>query len=219
LNPEAVPRVADRDGERVFVAKKEQTLERQRNAFTLIELLIVVAVIGILAAISIPNYLEARTRAKVSRAIADLRTYCIGVEQYRLDHDAYPLDGDDHPVFDPALWDQAAQFARLTTPTAYVPSPMFDPFGTRKSSDPTMLLLFPHGTPYPYSYITFGDIMTHKGKPTFYGVLSLGPSGVFDSAANQGIGDTYDPSNGTVSRGDVIYYGPTGTTTRPGFLD
>ena len=55
-------------------------------AFTLIELLIVVAIIAILAAIAVPNFLEAQTRSKVSRVKADMRSVATGVEAYRVDN-------------------------------------------------------------------------------------------------------------------------------------
>jgi len=60
------------------------------KGFTLIELLIVVAIIAILAAIAVPNFLEAQTRAKVSRAQADMRTFATGIEAYFVDNNQYP---------------------------------------------------------------------------------------------------------------------------------
>ena len=61
-----------------------------KKAFTLIELLIVVAIIAILAAIAVPNFLEAQTRAKVSRVLSDERTYSTALETYYIDNNAYP---------------------------------------------------------------------------------------------------------------------------------
>lgn len=62
----------------------------KRAAFTLIELLIVVAIIAILAAIAVPNFIEAQTRAKVSRVLADLREMRTAVESYAVDNSKYP---------------------------------------------------------------------------------------------------------------------------------
>ena len=71
-----------------------QTQARLR-AFTLIELLIVVAIIAILAAIAVPNFLEAQTRSKVSRSKADIRTQAIAMEAYFVDHNSYTRDSED----------------------------------------------------------------------------------------------------------------------------
>ena len=63
---------------------------RKSKGFTLIELLIVVAIIGIIAAIAIPNLLNAIDRGKQTRTMADLRSLGTAVETYAVDNNDYP---------------------------------------------------------------------------------------------------------------------------------
>jgi len=64
---------------------------RKDKGFTLIELLIVVAIIGIIAAIAIPNLLNAIDRSKQKRTMMDMRSIGVACEEYSLDTNFYPL--------------------------------------------------------------------------------------------------------------------------------
>lgn len=99
------------------------------RAFTLIELLIVVAIIAILAAIAVPNFLEAQTRSKVSRTKADFRSLATAIEAYAVDNNGKynfaMAPNSNNSTFQSWLkW----RSKRLTTPVAYITSLPVDPF-------------------------------------------------------------------------------------------
>lgn len=99
-----------------------------KKGFTLIELLIVVAIIAILAAIAVPNFLEAQTRAKVSRTKADMRTMATALEAYVVDNNTYPMC---HRFGILTREDPANPYVleAITTPIAYLTSVLSrDPF-------------------------------------------------------------------------------------------
>jgi len=59
---------------------------RAKSGFTLVEILIVVVILGILAAIVIPQFTEASTEAKESRLLSDLQTVRSQIELYKIQH-------------------------------------------------------------------------------------------------------------------------------------
>ena len=60
-------------------------LNKNRGGFTLVEIMIVVAIIALLAAIAVPGFLRARKRSQTSRIINDLRLIDSAVDQYAIE--------------------------------------------------------------------------------------------------------------------------------------
>ncbi len=63
---------------------------KAQKGFTLVELMIVVAIIGILAAIAIPQFAKYRARAQNTAALSDMRNIRTDMEGFYAEHQEYP---------------------------------------------------------------------------------------------------------------------------------
>jgi prepilin-type N-terminal cleavage/methylation domain-containing protein len=216
-----------------------------RGGFTLIELLIVVGIISILASIATPNFLEAQTRAKVSRVKNDSRVLALAIEAYAVDNTRYPRRSAAKSSFG---WElqfghceaRMRELKDLTTPIAYISTVPIDIFGRRRevgSGNPGCIgcsIVYENVLDYWSNEIVYP--LTHSWKDPITGqtippglplathkepgyvIVSVGPDGSLgyagqpvgcpmisqsDPAINS-IYKTYDPTNGTVSLGNVF---------------
>lgn len=106
-----------------------------RRAFSLIELLLVAAILSILSSIAVVNYSEAGTRARAAAARSDMRTLATALESYRVDFDDYPENLAVPPgVVAGTSPPRAPGFGvnvvppSITTPIAYLTLRPLDPF-------------------------------------------------------------------------------------------
>ena len=214
------------------------------RAFTLIELLIVVAIIAILAAIAVPNFLEAQTRSKVARCAADMRSLRTAIESYRVDNNKYPeTDIGETDIAQPGVG-----MYRLTTPLSYMTSVPKSPFkeqnlgypgfpdpANQKNANREQLYLWVNAKHNPgYTtdsspadglddsyqldrvvYLAEGNLaktLAERIKGEWM-LKSVGPDNLDnrdDQQLKGGVTGTdarvYDPTNGTVSAGDIVVF-------------
>lgn len=217
------------------LASKLRTLVRPppaNRAFTLIELLIVVAIIAILAAIAVPNFLEAQTRAKVSRVKSDMRSIATALESYCVDNNKYPPNDENASTLDENGVNNLggspftkigggymAYAGRITTPIAYMTSVPKDIFDYRSpawaatfTSDTFGWDLFEYWADYepPFPPVTdppstFNQLFPGVNKWLLW---SWGPDRDPNQGPDFGLNTIYDPTNGTISRGNIYRAGP-----------
>ncbi len=201
-----------------------------KKAFTLIELLIVVAIIGILASIAVPNFMNARVRAQVTRAQADLRNLTTAMSTYAVDHGTYP---PNYNFVTGATGNHSMYQLFLTTPISYIASIPEDYF--RSTSPYEDQRWYTDAALGIYVYINYPINKIHetsdaRNKPPFdsYLMWSFGPDrglntgsyyplpaieayeknhpdkcGIYESRK----GCRYDPTNGLNSAGDLYELG------------
>jgi prepilin-type N-terminal cleavage/methylation domain-containing protein len=74
-------------------------LNRKHGGFTLVEIMIVVAIIALLASIAVPGFLRARKRSQATTVLNDLRLIDAAVDQYAIENNKKTND-----VITPAMW-------------------------------------------------------------------------------------------------------------------
>ncbi|MBZ0258028.1 prepilin-type N-terminal cleavage/methylation domain-containing protein [bacterium] len=189
----------------------------QLKAFTLIELLIVVAIIGILAAIAVPNFMNARMRATIARIQGDHQAIATAVEMYQADVGAFP-----GPELASSIQGGVTTWPyylpdRLVEPTSYISSAkMQDPLGRPNGGNEVIsryrFKIFKMQTRDNLPGADSPGAKTATKVMGQYMVVSHGPNRWLDlpKGFGDGAGSTdwlwlpYDASNGLLSPGDII---------------
>lgn len=205
------------------------TKEGDSSGFTLVELIVVVAIVSLLSAIGVSNYMMATIRAKVAACHSNMRVIEGAIMQYRNDFGKYPAfyRADNSEGFNAwlVIVPMTRRLSVLTTPISYIRTVPRDPFPVQECSDNTSILFF---DTFDYadadSLATFGNDISGKTSGSSWRLSSPGPDqiqafGGFTAEAGREsvsnlLGVDYDPTNGIISFGDIVRVGerdPRGT--------
>ena len=188
------------------------------------------AIIAILAAIAVPNFLEAQTRAKVSRIKSDMRTMATALESCQVDENSYPpvfMDGGGDISGPKALaFLQSQVNSGHTNPNVY---DYIDVTGRALTTPVAYLTSIPHPSPFQQQLEFFRDrgFLFLKApetginpradwwcfdddwgnKDVTWALMDGGPNQVWFTNPETNppfeVTKAYDPTNGTISAGNI----------------
>lgn len=193
---------------------------RKTRAFTLNELLITIAILGVLSVIAVPNVQDSLIRARIASVQNDLRVVADGIEAFAIDQGHYPY-GSDEPALQ-FMTNYDAQKALAGLLGSYLPNTpelLCDPFtqSVVAAINESVALeedILPDL--FGFGYYDYAHFMVPPRPPKpAYGIVSFGPDGNDSSLGLRplpGVGSLirgaeYQPSNGLLSGGDLGRFG------------
>jgi len=184
----------------------------KRSGFTLIEMLVVIAIIALLAGMLLPSLSKARIKARVAKAKTEMLNIRVSIEQYYSDYSTYPTNDKDYNCSGAVGTDYGALYKLKDDSKEYMSSIPRDPFDNSK----------------PYMYFSNEDdydgisdtaiawVMFSKGpdkintfdSPDVIAITGDDSDGAYDSCI-QGTGfqNEYSAKN-TTNAGNVYLSGP-----------